>query len=228
MKELRNRISTDKVFMKVSLAVLLAILVLIYICNKVVVFDRSGERAGNDLLWNGTTYVSCSGSYTEHKRIAKTTDGFDIIEIEEDDTHTFVVLRSFLDQELMVDINYTIPQSGKLTSVSWNDTKITEEEFCSVVADIISRATTDFEYTTDGIFILTENQKMREVMVGYNNCPVSTEYIGYMGLVNGTWCITTEISKDQRNPDGSPKAYSVSCYTIPQEYIEIVEKYWKD
>ncbi len=224
---MKNKLSNYRNLIRAIIVIAMALLLALYICSKVIVFDRSETRVGNDLVWNDTTYVRCSGSHTEGKRIAQTEDGYDIIEIKEDPTHTFIVLRNFLDQQLMVDKSYEIPKSGIITSASWNYRKITDEEFCRAVSEIIEKAETDFEYVTEGIFMLTESQKMRELHVGYNDCPISTEYIGYMGTVRGRWYITTEISNDRNNPDGSPKEYKVSCYTIPDEYLRIISEYWQ-
>ena len=47
-----------------------------------------------------------------------------------------------------------------------------------------------------------------------------------MGKVNGEWVITTYISQDTRNEYGSPTPYSVSCYTIPSEYWDIISIYF--
>lgn len=68
----------------------------------ILVLDHSGERKGEYLYWNDARYVMCSGEYKEGKTIAKTKDGFRINEVEGDEDHTYVVLRSFLDQQLYV------------------------------------------------------------------------------------------------------------------------------
>ena len=86
------------------------------------------------------------------------------------------------------------------------------------LAKIEAEKTTSFTYETDGIFALTDNQHMRRLYFAYDNCPIATNYKGYMGKVNGAWVITTYISHDTRNEDGSPKPYSVGCYVIPEEY----------
>lgn len=68
-----------------------------------LVSDHSAEWRGQDTIyWNGSYYDACSGDYREGKTIAKTTDGWDINEIEGDPSHTYIVARSFLDQYLFV------------------------------------------------------------------------------------------------------------------------------
>ncbi|MGL4331620.1 MAG: hypothetical protein ACRCSR_02285 [Bacteroidales bacterium] len=193
----------------------------------VIVFDHSGEQRGEGVYWNNTFYIPCSGEYTEGKTIAKTNDGFSINQVEEDTTHTFIVLRNFLDQYLLVREDYEIPTTGKISTVFWNGELITDKAFFTALSEIIKTATTDFTYKTDGIFKLKDNQKMRILYVGYDDCPVATSYIGYMGKVNGTWYITTGISDDQHNDDGYSKLYKISCYTIPNKYIKILDKYFQ-
>lgn len=210
----------------VCIGLVTVFIVALLIVNGGIVLDHSGERrAEGALYWNDSLYVPCLGEYSEGKTIAKTTDGWNINEVIEDDTHTFIVLRSFLDQYLLVKEDYKIPTSGVITTAVWNRQNIYDKNFCMTLSKILEQATTDFEYETDGIFVLTDNQKMRSLYVGYEGCPVATEPIGYMGQVNGTWCITTKISDDCHNADGSPKPYKVSCYSIPQEYVEVLEKY---
>ena len=73
----------------------------------------------------------------------------------------------------------------------------------------------------------TENQFMEELYYAYENCPVATNFMGYMGKVNGEWVITTEISQDTRNEDGSAKLYPVSCYRIPSQYWDVLSEYFE-
>ncbi len=147
--------------------------------------DHSGERVGNGVSWKSRTYVPAYGSYNEYRQVAKTSDGYSIIEIEEDPTHTFIVLRDFLDQWLLVDENYTIPTEGEVTSVAWNDVQSTDPAFCLAISDILDRAEADFTYETEYIFGRTDSQTLRSVHVGYEHCPISSDFVGYMGLVNG-------------------------------------------
>ena len=84
------------------LALLAAAIFLWLISSGAIVFDHSGERWGEGLYWNGYYYVQTGGSYDEGKTIAKTTDGWQINEVEGDPEHIYVVLRSFLDNYLLV------------------------------------------------------------------------------------------------------------------------------
>jgi hypothetical protein len=191
------------------------------------IFNRSADVSSNHVNWNGKEYSITSGEYTEGRTITKGKSGvWTINMVKEDPSHTFIVARSFLDQYLMVSDDYTIPTSGKITTISWNGTYITDEAVLDAIANIEAEKVTTFTYETDGIYQLTDNQHMRRLYFAYENCPVATEFKGYMGKVNGAWVITTYISSDTSNADGSPKPYSVSCYKIPNKYGDILSEYF--
>ena len=206
---------------KLIIFLAITIIITIFLLTKgIIVFDHSGERRGEGVYWNDCFYIACSGQYTEGKTIAKTTDGWRINKVEEDPSNTFIVLRSFLDQYLLVKEDYTIPTSGEISCVYWNRQFIDNTEFIHAVSDIVDNATYDFTHNTDGIFQLKDGQNMRLLCLGYDNCPIATESIGYMGTINGVWCITTN----------QPIAEfgKVNCYTIPDEYTKILSKYLPD
>lgn len=208
--------------------ILITIFVLLLLQSlDVFVTDRTANVYIEGMTWKGRGYSTVSGEYSEGKTIAKSANGsWDINEVKEDPSHNFVVVRSFLDQYLYVADDYNIPKSGEVTTVCWNGQYITNKEFIDAVTEIESERVTSFEYKTKGIFMLTDDQHMRKLVFAYEGCPVATEYKGYMGKVNGEWVITTYISPDQFNADGSDKPYSVSCYVIPEEYSSILEKYF--
>lgn len=181
-----------------------------------IVFDHSGVRRGEGVYWNDVLYVPASGEYGEGKTIAKTNDGWQINEVKEDDSHTFIVLRSFLDQSLLVREDYEVPSSGEITTLYWNRKYIADEEFRRTVTEILAEAEADFEYVTDGIFQLKDNQHMRLLCAGYDGCPIATEYLGYMGTVDGTWYLTVGQSVSEG---------TIPCYAIPEKYTDILSRY---
>ena len=85
------------------LMALLGIVVVYLLSRGIIVFDHSAQRAGEGFRWKGELYIPTSAAdYTEGKTIAKTTDNWQLNRVEEDDSHTFMVIRSFLDQWLCV------------------------------------------------------------------------------------------------------------------------------
>ena len=216
---------------KIALGFLLLIVAVVVIVklweSGAFIFHRSAVVTSNYVKWNGKEYSNTSGEYTEGKTIAKGNSGDWVINmVKEDPSHTFIVARSFLDNYLFVSNDYTIPTTGKLTAVSWNGTYITDQAFLNAVTKIEAEKNTDFTYETNGIYQLTDSQHMRSLYFAYENCPVTTNFKGYMGKVNDKWVITTYISQDTRNDDGSPKSYSVSCYSIPNEYCDVLSEYF--
>ena len=187
----------------------------------------TAEVSSNHVIWNEKEYCQAYGVYTEGKTIAKGKEAdWKINSVKEDPSHTFIVARSFLDQYLFVSSDYIIPTEGRVTTISWNGEYITDEMFINTVTNIEKEKTTTFTYETDGIYQLTDTQQMRALYFAYEDCPVTTEFKGYMGKVNGEWVITTYISNDKVNPDGSPKQYSVGCYKIPKELRDILSQYF--
>ena len=187
----------------------------------VFVSDHSAEYTGSKLTWDGKTYSASAGDYTEGRIIAKTEDGWDIHEVKEDPDHHFLVVRSFLDQQLFVSDDYTVPESGNLTTASWNGTYITDPDFLKAISEIQAQKNTSFMYATEGITSYTDDQRMRSLYVAYENCPVATIFAGYLGKVNDRWVITTEIEQVPY-----PQPYTVGCYVIPNEYVSLLEEYF--
>ncbi|MBE6960168.1 MAG: hypothetical protein E7448_05555 [Ruminococcaceae bacterium] len=194
----------------------------------VFITDDSAAVYVEFMEWNGKRYVEISGRYSEGRAIAKTKDGnAKINEVEEDPSHTFVVVRSFLDDQLYVLKSYHIPQSGELTTVCWDRTYITDAAFLDALSKIDAEKTTSFTYETDSIYASRDDQRMKVLYFAYENCPVTTVYKGLMGKVNGEWVITTEIFYDQPDEYVMPESYQVGCYRIPREYWDILDKYFR-
>ena len=191
------------------------------------IFDRTADVDLQHVTWNGKHYSPITGEYSEGRTIARGKEADWVINsVKEDPSHTFIVARSFLDQELMVLDDYTVPTSGELTTVCWHWNYISDPLFLDAMQKIEAEKTTSFTYQTENIVYLTENQHMRSLYFAYEHCPVTTNYKGYMGKVNGEWVITTYISQDQTTENGTPKLFSVGCYTIPNQYWDILSKYF--
>lgn len=201
-------------------------LILLFLYDIGAFVPHSAVWEGNHIYWDNKTYVECySGDYTEKKTIAKTTDNWKINEIYEDDSLTFIVVRYFLDQYLYVREDYIIPQSGTVTAVSWDNEKITDPSFCDTVSKIYESDGIIYEYETEEIFDVVDNLYMKTLCFAYEDCPVATEFIGYMGRENNIWVITIIILPDTFNADGPKELYKVICKEIPTEYIEELKKY---
>ena len=207
------------------IAILAAAIILPLWRSGAFVTDHSALYEGNTLYWNGKRYSPITAEYTEGRTIAKTGDGKWVInEVKEDPTHQFVVVRSFLDQYLFVADDCQVPASGEVTTIAWNRTYISDPNFLNALSTIDATKTTSFEHQTDGIYILTDTQRMKPLYFAYEGCPVAIDLRGYLGKINGRWVITT-YQTPARNEDGSPKTHIVGCYLIPEEYHAILQKY---
>ena len=206
----------------------LAILFVIYLWRSgCLITDRSAEYTGEGLFWNGRVYRTAGEcDYTEGRVLAKTQDGWKVSEVKEDPAHNFVVVRSFLDNRLLVAEDYKIQTEGNLSMASWNREPITDPAFLQAITQILQQKTTSFEYETDGIFILNDQQRMKALYLAYDGCPLATICAGWLGKINGQWVLTTYISNDCRNEDGSPKPYMVGCYVIPEAFHDILKCYF--
>ncbi len=209
-----------KTVMAISLSVIISValggLFLFLYCNGVFISGSSAKVGAEALEFNGRTYIPVgSDNYTEGKTIARDGD-WKIKEIKQDPSHSFVVARSYTDQTLYVAEDYTVPASGAITKAYWNRREIKDTAFLDTISEIIAKKETTFSFETDGIFTVTDSQKLRKLYLAYENCPVATFFCGYLGKANGKWVITTS-----ENTFGT-----VECYEIPLNYTESLEKYF--
>ena len=220
MKKFKNKnVITYAVWVIFGLMLIFGLFVFV---SNLIVLDRSAEFVHGGLQWKNAVYIPCSGEYTEVKTIAKTSDGkWNINSVKEDNSHTFVVVRSFLDQQLFVREDYVIPRDGEVTAIAWDGIKITDYSFCQAVNEIYTNDGETFEYNTEGIFMLTETQRMRKVYFSYENCPVAVNSRGWMGKINNQWVITLDLSDQYENG-----AYQYTCKIIPEQYSHLLEKYF--
>ena len=189
----------------------------------VLVLDHTAEETGDGFVWKGTRYVFCSADYHEGKTVARTNGGSSILAVEEDGTHTFLVIRSFLDDQLCVKEDYEIPYSGELNAVFWGGTKISDDAFCTAVAGILRDFRPDRQYETEGMFMLTDGQQMKGVSYCYEDCPAGIDREdSYMGLLDGTWVFARGAANGQREHG---EAFLYDVYPIPEEQTAVIRPY---
>lgn len=217
----------SKKAIKIVLIILVATgLIFALILSGVLVFDHSAVLNSEELYWNGNTYISCSGIYSEGKTIAKTADGkWDINEVKEDPSHTFVVARSFLDDSLYVRKDYQIPQSGDTHTVYIDGNKIEDTSFLDAVSQIYSSNNETVEHTFNDIHLKTDTQDIRAVYVCFNDCPVAV-FMGYMGKFDNCWVIITDLTPLKENDDGSWTPYKIKCQKISPQHIQTLEEHF--
>ena len=217
----------SKKLVKIGLIVFLVFgLLFVLVLNGILVFDYSAVLNSEELYWNGNTYISCSGIYSEGKTIAKTKDGqWSINEIDEDPSHTFVVVRSFLDDSLYVRKDYQIPQSGDVNSAYLDGIKVADDSFLDAVSQIYFLNEKTVEHTTNDIHLKTDNQDMRAAYVGFSDCPVAI-FMGYIGKLNNEWVVITNLNPLKENDNGGETSYKIECQKINPKHISILEQYF--
>lgn len=181
--------------------------------------DCSAVVGLESLEWQGRAYSPRYGKYDLGRRIAKTTNGLDVYEIKGDPEHNFLLVSSFVDNTLYICDDYKIPTSGTVTRINWNYKDITDKVLLQSVGEIIADRCVQGSYKSPygGLFIENEAQNLETLYVAYDNCPVATVNIGFMGKLNGKWIITVEVSPDR------PEC---KYYNIPDQYVGILERYF--
>lgn len=198
-----------------------------YAASNLFVSDHSAIIYGDGFKWKGVRYTEYAGSYTEGKTLAMDPDKTTIIEeVKEDPSHIFLVKRSFLDQYLCVRNDYIIPTDGEITAVCWDNKKITDPLFCRVFSEIYLNDGETFTYETDNIHFLSETQKMKDVYLCYDGCPVGTNFAGYMGKVNDIWVFADKLIEVKSDNESQDISYRAICKIVPEEYIPLFKKHF--
>ena len=175
---------------------------------------KSAERVGErEFIVEDEKYIAISIGFTEEGKTVAKADGFDIMEIPEDKEHTFLAVRSRLDDWTIVKDSYEIPTSGKLNIAYCNHERITNGEKLCMVQSILD------ENYKSSIVIKTNAEPdiynaTKDIYVGYEDCPVGTDRIGAIGNINGHLVfIKTE---DLKNGD-----LQYTCYILNDEYQDL-------
>lgn len=166
-------------------------------------------------------YLYTSFELTEEGKTIALIDDWHINEVPEDPSHTFLVVRSFLDQYYIVREDYTIPTKGNVSCAYIGNMmeRTTDKKLLRALTEILH---TDF---TDGTPILLSCRKdergnFNHIVVGYNDCPVGTDTgIYYIGKVDSEWVI---IFRDELGEWEDDKLAAV-YYKLDPSYGEIFE-----
>lgn len=227
-----------KWFITIGVILLIILIVsLVLTMNGVIVTDYSARIVGESVEWNNRTYHPLPGCYSEGKTIALAPDikgrilldwSFtQVNEVEEDPSHTFIVLRSFLDDRLYVADDYAIPKEGDITCVYLRYDRFDDAEICKIISEILASQNETFEYETENMYGLTDTQRMRTLYVGYDGCPIGTEPKGHLGKINGKWTWALP-SPDYPNSHGDGKSVTKLCRLVDERYAQQLEKCFQE
>ena len=200
---------------------LLAVIIAVF-ASSVIITDRSAVYSAEGLNWNGAFYKSCPGFYEEGKTVAKTSDGnWNIKEVKGDAEHNFVVVRSYLDEALLVRSDYKIPESGNPNVVYLGTKKIASRDDCKIISDI---------FLNDGeTFSVSATQKdvnnWQSVSIGFDGCPVAV-FRGYIGFADGNYFFTVDISDIMEKDDGSGAPFTVLCKSVDKSCYAMLNEHF--
>ena len=208
--------------MKRIIAVFIVTAILICCLSSCDLFVKEAERSEErSFIIDGEKYIGTSIGFTEEgRRIAKA-DSFDIMEIPEDKDHNFLAVRSFLDDWTIVKESYVIPTEGEVTvAYLWRE-RVTDGAKWDMVQSILNgdfqdeftiKAKIEREYE-DGFNTNIWNA-VNPLRIGYEDCPVGTDWIGSFGSINGKLVFIK--SEDLKDDD-----VKYTCYILKDEYQEL-------
>ena len=172
---------------------------------------------GTKLIIGGVTYIHKEFDYAEAGRTIAYVDGWTVSTIKEDPSRTFLRVSSFLDGYGYMREDYVIPTGDEITVVYLNDRyRYTSRSLCNMIADLRANLPAEsFTIRTDAVYRYAES-----VSVGYEGCPIATQFVGYLGNINGKWVFIppTEIRYEN---DGYVEREFV-CHVIPEKYHDIL------
>lgn len=217
---------------KIWIVFLMAGLVIcIYFLKEVVVWDHSAVCGGDvSIYWNDVHYIGTGGVYEEGGTLARTKDMKRRIDVVVgDDEHIFVVNRSFYENWLLVREDYEIPEDGIITIAYWNHQRITDEDFLTAVSKLSKSIPEEKTHETiyDQIYGLTEEKQLSDLWVGYDDCPVGTKHLGFLGKYNGKWIFADNYEEIRQSNGGFVKATFDYCY-IPEELVSVFQTFMGD
>ena len=209
------------------LLICLIIIMITRLFPDLFVRDHSAEEISSGTIsWNGTIYKQSEGKYVRgggHLLATSTDRKWDLYSLKGDNNLHFVDRQGFLDDNgLFTSID--IPTEGKLSAINWRDKLITAPDFLRAISDILESDGIIYKYKVPyGSFGKADVQGM--IYMCYDDCPVSIDFRGYFGRVNGQWMRSIKITDDPITTSHPSRTRTITCKTIPNEYAEILEKY---
>lgn len=176
-------------------------------------FEPPAKQRGDTVYWKNNRYVLSKGSYKEEKKIARG-ENFSLYSVG-DLNNIFVGYRSFLDNSLYVREDFKVPVEGEITKLSWKGEFFTNKTLCNTIQKILENTKNlkEKKYeSNEPLFVLRPGVYMGDLWVAYENTYITTEYRGYIGILNGNWVITID---------------NGNYVIIPEEYTDILEQHFK-
>ncbi len=140
------------------------------------------------------------------------------MEIPEDKEHNFVFVKSFIDNWTFVRESYVIPKDGELTVAYIDYEKITKDEKWEMIKSIQQK---DFQgsFNVKTKEIADIFNATKPVYFGYKDCPVGTDRVGYVGIIN------EQLIFIKANEIYSEKL-EYTCHILKNEYKALYNSYF--
>lgn len=211
---------------KILISILTFILIILLVVGAISYFsiDRTAQRAEErNFIIKGEKYVEIPIGFTEEGKTIAKAGSFDIMEIPEDKDHNFLAVRSFLDDWTIVRESYVIPTEGEMGVAYLDKERVTEGIKWDMVHSILNR---DFqgEFRIEAeILNQYENEfttniwnAVKPIKIGYEDCPVGTDWIGSFGMINGFLVFIDAEDLKENNLE-------YTCYILKHEYRDLYE-----
>lgn len=214
---------------KIALPIVAAAIVIISVCAMGIhclLLHKEGFVGVERVQIDGVDYRYADIVYSGEGKTIAFIDDWEVNEIPEDSSNTFVVVRSFLDQYPIVRADYEIPESGRVSCAYIGDTmeRTTDKDLLKALTDILQA-----DYTGGKeIFLLSDMGSLgnfQHICVGYEDCPVGTDNsIYYIGIVDSRWVVIFRDELGERKNDRVSARY----YELDAKYGAIFEDsgYW--
>lgn len=191
---------------------------------------HSHNLSTHTITWKGKKYQLCDDNfyydvkYNLGKAVTRCSECGDVLyEVSGDINHNFLVDPCFNERDdLYVSEDYVIPTEGKLTAVYVNGRKITNEKLLDAVEKLYSSDDSNFFlYKVKENFHHDYNIVAKKVNLSYEDCPVGSDYKGYIGKVDGKWCYFHDYPKYR-----VAQKETIPCFEIDEELIPIIDEYF--
>ncbi len=197
--------------------VVIILLVIIFLFSKVMKYysiDRNGKILLEGIMFKDEEYAEKTFAFTKEGKIIGMADEWEIREIPEDKNHNFLAVRHFLGNFYVVKKLYTIPTEGNVGVVYIDSKRYTDNEFIDAINYLLN------EKIDEKFYIKTNNiaHYAKKIYVGYEDCPVGTDYVGMVGNINDKLVYI----KPKKYESGEQ---TYCCYIITGLARETLEKY---
>lgn len=203
--------------LRISLCAAVVLFVLIRVVGCAVRWTTA-RFEGTKLIIGGVTYVHKEFNYAEAGRTIAYVNGWTVSTIQEDPSRTFLRVSSFLDGYGYMREDYEIPTEGEITVVYLDGRyRYTNRQLCEKIAELRENPPEEtFTICTDSIYRYAES-----VSVGYEGCPIATQFVGYLGYINERWVFIPPA--EIRYENGGYVEREFVCHVLPEKYAEMLD-----